>query len=86
MIEQSGKAYTLKCPNSDCKYKIDKSKVQEIVAPDSFKKFQKFMNNYEVAKSPNKKFCPHPGCVAIIEGSKSLTKTKCTVCQKLVCY
>ena len=41
MIEQSGMAYTLKCPNSDCKYKIEKSKVQEIVAPDSFKKFQK---------------------------------------------
>lgn len=86
MITQSGAAHRLKCPKSDCQFSIEQGSVEAIVSADSFKKFQRFVNAYEISRSPNKKFCPHPGCDSIIEGEKSTTRTECPGCHQPVCY
>ncbi len=44
-----------------------------MLSADSFKKFKRFMLNYEISKEPNKKFCPYPNCENVVEGKKNQT-------------
>lgn len=56
------------------------------MGPDSHKKFLRFMRNYEVGISKNKKFCPMPGCEAIILGKNNSTQMTCQACKTEICF
>lgn len=86
MIEQSGKVYTMKCPNQTCTHKVEGKVVQDLLGEDSYKKFKKFVLGYEIARSKNKKFCPYPGCESIIEAMENATQITCGNCKKDVCF
>ena len=76
----------MKCPNKDCPRQVTPAEVQMVIGGDSYKKFLKFMKNYEVGKDKNKKFCPIPGCEEVIQGKKGATKVKCSKCKNDVCF
>jgi hypothetical protein len=80
MVEKSGKAYDIKCPNQACGYKASDNDIKELLGEASYKKFRKFLMQYEVARSKNKKFCPQPDCESIIDAKPSTTQVKCPTC------
>ena len=86
MINKSGSSHMLKCANQTCKYKVEEKYVKDICGDQSHKKFLKFMGDYQVRISKNKKFCPNPGCETVNEFVKGKKQTKCVGCQKDFCY
>ena len=60
--------------------------ITELLGTDSYKKFKRFMMNYEVSRSGNKRFCPFPDCETIIAGRKGQLKTLCISCHRDFCF
>lgn len=58
MVNVSGQAQLIKCPNTDCRAQIESHSIEDLLTLDSYQKFKNLMLNYEVQTSKNKKFCP----------------------------
>ena len=54
----SGQVNKIKCPNQECKQKIESDEIKELLNGDAYSKFKRLILNHEVGKSKDKKFCP----------------------------
>ena len=87
MVNISGQIQKIKCPNANCKSEIENSDLKDLLNSDTYEKFKRLLLNYEVGKSKDKKFCPYPGCEAIIHcENANQKKITCGNCHKDVCF
>lgn len=70
MVNVSGQVLKIKCPNQDCRIQIDSEEIRKLINSDTYEKFKRLLLNYEVTKSHDKRFCPYPGCEAVIQCTK----------------
>jgi len=85
MINSSGQLHKMKCPNMNCKLKIESEEVKQLLNGDAFQKFYRLMKNHEIATSRDKKFCPYPGCEGVVQKQVE-KKALCPDCKRFMCY
>jgi len=67
----------VKCPTKGCEERVHEETLVQLLKDDILQRFKKLKLNQEVAKDPNKVFCPNPGCENVVKGTKKKPKTLC---------
>jgi len=75
----------LYCPEEACDVRFSKKHIKELCTEQTFQKYLKFCEDYEVSTNKKLRWCPIPYCGRYVENLKGKSYAKCD-CGTKVCF